>query len=223
MFCLFIIVGLCLPLIGVGSWGVLTAEASNTQPINNLPIGAKLADPSWLWEFRTGWGYTYESGDVKKPVTWIVVAKDHYGAESGVTLMTEELIGSYVFDNNSKIFAKSGSNHWGDSGTHHSATKGLRPWLNSTGIHAGEGFYNAFSDSFKSSIITTSVPNVVGSTGNTYTTADKVFIPSYTELGITVDNYTYPIGEAYQHFVGSTSIDRKALINGTYHNNPPGP
>ncbi len=52
--------------------------------IGELPIGARVADPSWEWEFRTGNNYS-GSGNVK-PVTWIVVAKDHYeGLDSHVT------------------------------------------------------------------------------------------------------------------------------------------
>ena len=51
-----------------------------------------------------------------------------------------------------------GHNHLGDSGTTDSIP-GLHPWLNSTGSFSDEGFYQAFSESFKNSIIVTDVPN----------------------------------------------------------------
>jgi hypothetical protein len=118
-----------------------------TIPIGDLPIGARVVDPSWEWEFRTGDNYS-GSGAVK-PVTWIAVAKDHYdGLQPHVTLLAEELIGKHAFDDSTNRGSRYGLNHWGDSGINN-ASRGLRPWLNSSGIHSGEGFYRAFSESFK--------------------------------------------------------------------------
>ncbi len=42
---------------------------NGTIPIGGLPIGARVVDPSWEWEFRTGRGYAREAGDETKPVT----------------------------------------------------------------------------------------------------------------------------------------------------------
>lgn len=43
--------------------------------IGDLPIGAWVFDPSYLWECCTGYDHTSEG--VKKTVTGIVVSKDH--------------------------------------------------------------------------------------------------------------------------------------------------
>ncbi len=189
-------------------------KASGSQSLGSLNIGDRVVDNSWEWEFRTGFDYTYEDGDITRPVTWIVVAKDHYGAGSGVTLLSEELIGQHTFDNSSdRGSIDGGSNHWGHSGTT-DATRGLRPWLNSTGIHAGEGFYNAFSESFKSGIITTTVPNRKWDGGNYYSTLDKVFISSITELGYTTHSSTYEIGTVFSYFEGAEPEKRVAQLGG---------
>ncbi len=187
---------------------------NGTIPLGDLPIGARVVDPGWEWEFRTGRGYAREEGDQTKPVTWLVVAKDHYeGLDPHVTLLSEELIGRHVFDNSTHI-TDWGYNHWGESGTHSSADRGLRPWLNSTGIHSGEGFYRAFSESFTSAVLTTTVPNKEWQNGSAYNTQDKVFIPSTTELGDTEHNWTYQIGSAYPYFQGAGDAKRVARFGG---------
>jgi serine/threonine protein kinase len=177
-------------------------------PIGDLPIGARVVDPSWEWEFRTGENYS-GSGKVK-PVTWIVVAKDHYdGLEPHVTLLAEELIGLHAFDNSTDRGTTYGSNLWGESGTSN-ATRGLRPWLNSSGIHEGEGFYWAFSASFQAAVLTTTVPNKEWKNGSAYSTQDRVFLPSTTELGDTAHSDTYQIGMAYPHFQWAGDAKRMA-------------
>jgi hypothetical protein len=174
---------------------------NGTIPIGDLPIGARVVDPSWEWEFRTGGNYT--GNGEKKSVTWIVVAKDHYsGLEPHVTLLSEETIGRHAFDNSNDRdheYAEWGYNHWGESGSGN-ATHGLRPWLNSAGIHAGEGFYKAFSESFRNAVLTTAVPNREWKNGSSYSTNDKVFIPSLSELDSNEDDRTYKIGTIYPYF-----------------------
>jgi len=187
---------------------------NGTIPIGDLPIGALVVDPGWEWEFRSGYGYAREESDQTKPVTWIVVAIDHYsGLGSHVTLLSLDLIGRHAFDNSTHVSDR-GYNHWGESGTHLSADQGLRPWLNSTGIHSGEGFYRAFSESFTSAVLATTVPNKEWQNGSAYSTQDKVFIPSTTELGDTEHNRTYQIGSAYPYFQGSDNLKRVAGIDG---------
>jgi hypothetical protein len=258
---------------------------NGTIPIGELPIGSRVMDPSWEWEFRDGNNYL-GSGPVK-PITWIVVAKNHYGLEKAhITLLSEKVIGRRVFDNNiigeigeinntigkinnsiaegdqlkntmlgdlknttldqaeiaqlkndiaelkkyiakfkkanaklkwiapmykvsSRLFSLNGCNHWGDSGTAN-ATSGLRPWLNSNGIHSGEGFYRAFSESFKNALVTTSLPNREWKSGSAYSTQDKVFIPSTTELGDKDHQDTYQIGLVYPYFLEAGDAERIA-------------
>ena len=202
--------------------------SGGTIPIGDLTIGARVVDPSWMWEFRSGWSYTRKTGDETKPVTWIVVSMDHYGSGSGVTLLAEEIIGYYSFDTRMKkklfgMTAKTGVNHWGLSGKS-DGTLGLRPWLNSTGLHSSEGFYRAFSESFKRAVLATNVPNREWEAGNDYSTSDHVFIPSTTELGDIDHNRTYPIGAAYAYFQRASDAKRVAKLgkdNQSYNTRSP--
>jgi len=197
-----------------------------TIPIGDLPIGARVVDPGWEWEFRTGHRYTSVEGDETKFVTWIVVAKDHYsGLDPHVTLLSEGLIGRFAFDNSTNRGSQYGSYHWGDSGTGN-ASHGLRPWLNSTGIHSGEGLYQSFSENFRSAILTTTVPNKERKNDRAYSTSDKVFTPSNTELGDTSHTHTHQIGTVYPYFHASDNAKRVARFSGEaveYWSRTPGP
>ena len=187
-----------------------------TIPMSEIEIGARVVDPTWEWEFRTGSNYTRETGDKTKPVTWIVVAKDHYeGLEPHVTLLSKELIGRFPFDNSTHVHDK-GYNHWGESGTNN-ANRGLRPWLNSSGNHSEEGFYQNFSKKFSQKVVTTTVPNREGGNGDSYTTEDRVFIPSTTELGDTEHEQTYRIGAVFPYFSGAGDEDRVAQLDAYYY------
>ncbi len=194
-----------------GSLNVTMIEPVEAIPVGDLQIGARVVDNTWQWQFRTGEDYTYQEDDQTKPVVWLVVARDHYGADSGVTLLSKELIGRHTFDNSTSRWDFDGSNHWGESGIFN-ANRGLRPWLNSTGIHEGEGFYAAFSESFKSGIITTTLPNREWVHGNHYTTRDKVFIPSTTELGDSLHHFTYETGNVYPYYSGMQKEHRIAQL-----------
>jgi|GEM_PF-1322102 len=198
---------------------VIDHEFGNLS-ISELPLGAEVTDLSWQWEYRTGFGYTPGLENVSKPVTWIIVAKDHYEMEEPhVTLLAKEIIAKYCFDNSSNRWSQNGSNHWGKSGSSN-ATMGLRPWLNSSDPHSSEGFYVAFSGSFKQAIINTALPNREWNTGKSYVTDDLVFIPSITEIGDTRDSrskLTHQIGTVYPFFAGAVNQDRQAaLANGHY-------
>ena len=204
----------CIFFAGEGTIIVSSVEASGTQPINNLPIGAKVMDPSWQWEFRVLPYYTFQTGDVTRPVTWIVVAKDHYGQGSGVTLLSESVIGSYTFDDSTNRGSTNGSNHWGNSGAPN-ANYGLQMWLNSTGIHAGEGFYHAMPESLKSNILITDVPCRSHPSGASYTTQNKVFIPSYKELNMTAgETHVFMSGSVFPYFEKAGNADRIARMEG---------
>lgn len=196
------IIFIVFALIGCSSGG---STLKNTQAINKLEIGDKVIDTSWDWEFLRGYGYTAFGESVTQSVVWIVVAKDHYG--SGITLMSENVIAYYYFDGSTLSSGlMAGQNHWGNSGS--TSNYGLRPWLNSEKPHEGVGFYNAFSPQFKAIVLTTTVPNIKYDDGSAYSTEDKVFIPSSTELGDIEHDSSYEIGSVFDYFVGK---DRYAI------------
>lgn len=202
---------------------------NGTTPIGDLPIGSKVVDPSWEWEHKLGINYSdidqegnpTPPGEVK-PIIWIIVAKDHYDLnESHVTLLSEELIGRFFFDYRtdtdheySPLGGHWGSSHWGDSGANVNSINGLRPWLNSTGINTKEGFFDQISVKFMEAVLITPVPNREWKEGKAYTTHDKVFIPSITELGDKVHFYTYQIGTAYPYFADVGNAKRVASLGG---------
>jgi len=186
------------------------------KSISELDIGDLVVDNSWQWEYKTGSGYS-GTGELK-PVTWIVAAKEHYGMDSGVTLLSKDLIGQFTFDNRTDVH-HNGVNLWGPSNH-------IRPWLNSVGIYEENGFYNAFSIEFMNSVLMTDVPNE-GYWEGKYTTQDKVFIPSITELGapeVALEYYdeeldetfeigiTYVIGTVYPYFENASNSDRIAKL-----------
>ena len=149
---------------------------------------------------------------ISKPVTWIVVAKDHYGDGSGVTLLSEELIGRFIFDNRTGVH-HGGVNNWGDSNH-------IRPWLNSSGTsYTGAGFFNAFSNEFKNAVLLADIPNKGFKDYNSpgryhynYNTQDRVFIPSTTEMGDNNIQNTYEIGTVFPYFNGAADADRIAKL-----------
>lgn len=239
-FCIFIVFSLVL-LVGMidyfGDWSLLETifapeetgyyidYENGTIPLGELPIGARVIDPTWEWDYRKGINYSErdyyggltEPGEVK-PVTWIVVAKNHYDLdEMHVTLLAEELIGRFVFDNSTARGHENeewGHNHWGESGSAN-ATYGLRPWLNSTGTHSDGGFYNRFSKGFKQALLSTPVPNRDWNEGNFYITIDNVFIPSTTEMGDEEHYMTYSIGKVYPLYSKARNKERVAMMAGT--------
>ena len=186
-------------------------KANYTGPLSQAPLGTIIKDTA-LWEHRTGpinwtpWGEGYTGSGDTKSVEWIVVAHNHPGyPTNSVTLMSKELIAKYEFDTSTDRGSYSGSNHWGNSGTPN-ATSGLRPWLN-------DFFYSHFSSEFKDAVLETTVPNKVWNTGAGYTTTDKIFIPSQTELGGNTTE-TYAIGTNWGYFKNADS--RMARLGGAY-------
>lgn len=178
---------------------------NGTIPISELPIGSRVEDLTWEWEYRFGENYSEKNWHadqtktaIVEPITWIIVAHDFYeGADKHVTLLSEDLIACYAFDDSTERGSEYGSNHWGDSGAAN-AEHGLRPWLNSEGIHNGEGFYRAFSDRFKQAIIAVDLPNCEWDKDRLYTTKENVFIPSAAEIG----RQNGICGETYPYFSG---------------------
>ncbi len=170
--------------------------------LGDLPIGTVVKDSSASWEHRSGNGYVFQTGDATKPVEWVVVAKNHadYPANS-VTLIAKELIAKQEFDTGTNVSAN-GSNHWGNSGTANGSI-GIRPWLNTT-------FHDLLSTNFKNNILATNVVNK-SYDGLDYTTSDKVFLPSATEMGYAnATPITSEIGTSWNYF--ATNASRVATI-----------
>jgi len=187
-------------------------RSNGNKTIDSLNVGDKVVDPNWTWEFKQGYGYTdYNENEVTEPVVWIVAAKNHY-MDNSITLIAENLIGFYYFDATTLEGMLAGYNHWGNSGLN--ASTGLRPWLNSTDQHTGDGFYNAFSSGFKNIVLPTTIDNAEYDTGNLYTTVDNVFIPSHTELGDTEHIDTFELGKAYDYFIDADYVKLRAKILG---------
>lgn len=187
-------------------------EQQGNQTLGDLEIGDRVVDPTWEWEHRLGVCYSNRNRTgnpvppgVTQAVTWVVAAKDHYNVEGGhphVTLVAEDLIALHPFDDSTNRGDKweFGSNHWGDSGLPN-ASYGLRPFLNSLDkevySYAGDGFYAAFSEKFRSGILNTALPNIHWAQGAPYTTNDHVFALSSTELGLSSH---YTLGSVLPYF-----------------------
>ncbi len=213
-----VLIGITIPSTDQGVLFGSKAEAATAQALSSLKIGDRVVDPSWEWEFRLLPNYVRSTDDIDGPIIWIVVAKDHYGANSGVTLLSEGVIGQWVFDNSTNRGSNHGSHHWGNSGNPN-AVKGLRPWLNSKDIHTGEGFFQAMGTDFRRSVLNNVIPNRVRG-GGAYTTRDRVFIPSNTELGFPLPGdssygtYFHAIGTVWPYFRGAGDAKRQAILPG---------
>lgn len=191
----------------------IPASASEeTKQLKDLATGSIVYDPSWTWKHKTGNAYT-GNGEIK-PVEWIVVAQDHYkNSTTGIvngnhtTLISNELIAKYAFDDryNTDYGENYGYNHWGDSNK-------IRPFLNTS-------FFNNFSSNFKNLVLETTL-NMQTYNGSSYTTKDKVFLPSEKELG---GNNTPIIGTDWGYFNSNSSrIAKSGSVNRYYWTRSPG-
>ena len=148
--------------------------------------------------------YTDASGVISGPIVFEVVGVNHHTTAEHpktITLMTKNIMRTAAFDaaepNNTNSYRKSaGNNRW--------SVSNIRQWLNSSGT-AGSWFtaqheYDAaptyasepgFLAGFSANVLqhftditnTTNLNKVDGD--GTETTVDKVFLPSYTEMGLT--------------------------------------
>ncbi len=208
-------------------------------PVTELSVGTRLVDKGWGWEFRGGpdmWnGLPYSGRGVVKPVVWIVVAKNHYsGSDAGkvvtgaahLTLLSEELICRYPFHRADNPVNTVGRNHWGScgsdiavAGSNVKKVYGVRKFLNGSiyrgrdNNHYQPSLFDSMSEHFQHSILLTSVPNKDWESGNIYSTTDKIFLPSTTELADLTGSYTYPVGANWGYF--SNDGSRIAFINGS--------
>lgn len=151
--------------------------------VGDLEIGDRVVDISWVWDHKLD--YIYGEGEgagITKPVTWIVTGKDHFhNMEPHVTLLSEDIIGLYIFGFDTDNGGYLNNNQWG------LAEYGLRHFLNSSFNEEDdiidEGFYATFSPSFRKAVLETILPNKAWDTGEDYTSKDYVFVLSRTELG----------------------------------------
>lgn len=144
------------------------------QLLSNLPIGAKV---------RFG---RYTNGDL----TWLV-------ADSNNTLILENVIADRIFD--------AQESEWYGGKAQYS-TSNIRKWLNSdeqvwfSPAQSGDnpppyqseyGFLHLFNDDEKNAMETVTVitRHLAGSGNATYTTTDKVYLPSVQDVG--TGEYTY--------------------------------
>ena len=182
-----------------GNISITSSDIAKAEETKTLKIGdtVKLSD--------------LQVGDIFKAsgIEWMVVAKNHEGyPANSVTVMSKDVLEKRVFDNH---VGQYGSNHWGNSD--------LRKYLN------GE-FYNKLDPNFRAAILETNLVNIENEannynydkcgapsySGKTYYTQDKIFIPSFEELGIKNISWARKVGEDYGAF--KTNESRIAKLNG---------
>lgn len=200
------------------------SEGLATQELGNLPTGTRVVDPNWYWE--------YPNGELR-PVTWIVVAKNHYsGGAAGrlasswnhVTLLAEEIITQCPFDTSEERWFNGQGGSWQKSGNH-GADFGIRKYLN------GESFYDyynmdrneydsAFWDNmtpdFQSYVYSTYTPTR-NADGSSYESLDKIFLPSATELGYTESELNYVLTSGVDWGYFTSNAQRRAILGDQYH------
>ena len=109
-----------------------------------------------------------------KRIPWVVAGKGVAGYPSGsVTLITENVVASRVFDDTSTSGALPGASSYGKSWPNSQ----IKAWLNG-------GFIGGFTDAEKGAIVQSTV-TCVADEGDYQTVSDtvKVFLPSMSELG----------------------------------------
>ena len=175
---------------GLVSLGILKKPISE---FSNSDIGTEVSIP-----------YSNEGSGISGPIVFEVVGVNHHTTsehQKTITLMTKNIIRKAAFDaaepNNTNSQRKNGGNNrW--------SVSNIRQWLNSAGAtgswfitqheydaaptYASEpGFLAGFSANvlqhFTDITNTTNLNKVDGD--GTETTVDKVFLPSYTEMGLT--------------------------------------
>ena len=191
-----------------------------TYALSALPVGAVV-----------NFGRHQVNNEIAWRIPWRIVAKNHNGYPSNsVTLMANNIIDLRAFDaaepNNSNRDRQSyGNNNWRYSN--------LRLWLNSSAgagswysaQHSADqspntnyvtngtpyvnrpGFLHNFSAAERNLLMSTTlktINNTVTDGGGSYTTADKIFLPSETEVGLGNEN-NIAEGATFAYFANSNS------------------
>ena len=167
-----------------------------SQLLSNLPIGAKVK-----------FGKHSINGETPQDIRWLIANING----TVVTLITSEIIDIRVFDAIESVSAEA-SNNYGESN--------IRQWLNSSDVswyvaqHSNDsppsdiasagnthyahrpGFLYHFSTSERGALLTTPVVTRGAYSPTTYTTNDKVFLPSLTEVSTdTGEGVKFPLFE----------------------------
>lgn len=171
-----------------------------TQALSALAVGAKVKDTT--------------SNFYGTPLIWKIADKNHAGyPASSVTLITEKIITLRAFDGKEPTNTDANRKSSGNNRYLHS---NMRKWLNSNAAAGGwyasqhaydaaptaanvstnpydadPGFLNGFSTNFQNALLTTTLTvarNTVIDGGGSETVADKLFLPSTTEVGLANEN-----------------------------------
>ena len=183
-----------------------------SQALSNLAVGSKVKFGSYS-----------VNGEAAQPIVWTIVAKNHTGYPSNsVTLHTSEIIDIRCIDEKEPNNSNSDRQEYGNS---RYSVSNLDQWLNKdsaagkwyVAAHDADqapdldstverkrpyaerpGFLNAFTQVEKDAILSTTIQATGQNIDNSqYETIErKVFLPSYTEIGLS--------GYAYAPIEGST-------------------
>ena len=193
-----------------------------TYALSALPVGAVV-----------NFGRHQVNNEIAWRIPWRIVAKNHNGYPSNsVTLMANNIVDLRAFDaaepNNPDSSRQNyGNNNWRHSnlrlwlnssagaGSWYSAqhSKDHAPdtsagvWNANTQYSARPGFLHNFSAAERNLLMSTTlktVNNTVTDGGGSYTTADKIFLPSETEVGLGNEN-NIAEGATFAYFANSNS------------------
>ena len=164
------------------------------QSLYNLPIGAKVK-----------FGKHSINGETAQPIIWRITAKNHAGYPSdSVTLLADKIIDLRAFDGaESNVPGSSqgvGNNDYGLSNVDAWLNSELSSWYvskhtydtppnnsnvqNGTGYDNRPGFLSNFTISERNAILASTI-SVTKYGGTIESLSRKVFLPSFTELGMT--------------------------------------
>ena len=178
------------------------------------------------------------NGEAPWMIPWRIIKKNHSGYPSGsVTLIADQCIDIRAFDaqepNNSDSGRRSyGNNNW--------RLSNIRLWLNSaaaswytaqhsadasptnsrtnnagTGYDTRPGFLYNFTAAERNLILSTTITtvnNTVTDGGGSYTTTDKIFLPSETEMGLGNEN-NIAEGTAFGYFTSNSARTSAVYAN----------
>ena len=203
------------------------------QPLSNLAVGTLVKDNMTKY--------------YNEPIVWKVADKNHAGYPLGaITLISDKIIKIACFDAKEPL---NSNDKRRDYGNNRYIWSNIRQWLNSNATsgawysaqhswdappssanvwngnnhyEAQVGFLNGFSEKFINAIQDTTL--VVGKPlldgGGTETCVDKIFLPSFTEVGGTTG--TFVEGSKFALFINNNSRlaypTVEAVNNSTYTN-----